>query len=165
MRYITTIGDKQYTIDINDTSTIVVDGETFDLDSQGLANTAMNSIILNGHSFDVDISEHEDVYQVMLKGLMYNVKVEDQRTRRLAGMKRSMTEAVGEILIKAPMPGVIVEIPVKVGQTVLKGEVIVILESMKMQNEFKSPKEGTIKSIRVKTGDKIDKNIVMLSVD
>ena len=165
MRYITTIGEKEYTIDINDNKTIVVDGEIFELDSQGLANTAMNSIILNGHSFDVDISEHDDLYQVMLKGLMYDVKVEDQRTRRLAGMKRSMTEAVGEVLIKAPMPGVIVELPVEVGQSVSKGDVVIILESMKMQNEFKSPKDGAIKSIRVKVGDKIDQNTVMLSVD
>lgn len=165
MRYITTIGEQEYTIDINDDKTIVVDGEAFELDSQGLANTALNSIILNGQSFDVDISEHDDLYQVMLKGLMYDVQVEDQRTRRLAGMKRSMSETVGEALIKAPMPGIIVEIPVEVGQAVSKGDVVIILESMKMQNEFKSPKDGNIKSIRVKMGDKIDQNTVMLSVD
>jgi biotin carboxyl carrier protein len=71
---------------------------------------------------------------------------------------------VGEVLIKAPMPGVIAHVFVEEGQAVTKGEVVVILESMKMQNEFKSPKDGTIKSVRIQAGDKIDQQAIMVTI-
>ncbi len=164
MKYITTINDKQYTIDINDYEHITIDGEIFDINLTTLSDTGLVSLIMNGHSFDVNIDENNDHYAVMLKGMLYDAQVEDERTRRLAGMKRGMTEAVGEVLIKAPMPGVIVDVPVEVGQSVTKNQVVIILESMKMQNEFKSPKDGTVKSVRVSAGQKVDQNAVMISV-
>ncbi len=164
MKYITTVDGTQYTIDINDDRHITVNGKTYEIDFTSLSRTGLASLILDGQSFDVDIAENTDTYAVMLKGVLHDVQVEDERTRRLAGMKRSMSEAVGEVLIKAPMPGVIVEIPVEVGQEVAKNQVVAVLESMKMQNEFKSPKNGVVKSVRVKAGDKIDQNTVMVSV-
>ena len=164
MRYITTVDGTQYTIDINDDRHVIVNGKTYAIDFTSLSHTGLASLILEGQSFDVDIAENTDAYTVMLKGVLHDVQVEDERTRRLAGMKRSMADVVGEVLIKAPMPGVIVEIPVEVGQEVAKNQVVAILESMKMQNEFKSPKDGVVKSVRVKPGDKIDQNTVMVSV-
>ncbi len=164
MKYITTVDGTQYTIDINDDQHITINGKTYAIDFTSLSQTGLASLILDGQSFDVDIAEHEENYAVMLKGVLHDVQVEDERTRRLAGMKRSMAEAVGEVLIKAPMPGVIVDVPVEVGQSVAKNQVVAILESMKMQNEFKSPKDGVVKSVRVKPGDKIDQNTVMVSV-
>lgn len=164
MKYITTVDGTQYTIDINDDHHITINGKRFDVDMTMLSHTGLASLILNGQSFDVDIDERDRVYQVMLKGVLHDVTVEDERTRRLAGVKGGLKEAVGEILIKAPMPGVIVEIPVQVGDVVTKNQVVAVLESMKMQNEFKSPKDGTVKSVRVTAGDKIDQNTVMVSV-
>ncbi len=164
MKYITTVDGTQYTIDINDDYHVTINGKRFDVDVTTLSHTGLVSLILNGHSFDVDIDERDSAYQVMLKGVLHDVTVEDERTRRLAGVKGGLKEAVGEILIKAPMPGVIVDIPVKVGDAVTKNQVIAILESMKMQNEFKSPKDGTVKSVRVKPGEKVDQNAVMVSV-
>ena len=164
MKYITTVDGTQYTIDINDDHHITINGKRFDVDMTMLSHTGLASLILNGQSFDVDIDERDRVYQVMLKGVLHDVTVEDERTRRLAGVKGGLKEAVGEILIKAPMPGVIVEIPVQVGDVVTKNQVVAVLESMKMQNEFKSPKDGTVKSVRVTAGEKIDQNTVMVSV-
>ena len=64
----------------------------------------------------------------------------------------------------APMPGLVVAVPVEEGQEVQKGEDLIILESMKMQNELKAPRDGTISRIRVGPGDSVDQNQVLLTL-
>lgn len=164
MKYIATVDDHEFTIDVNDDGYVEIDGERYAINFQGLSSTSMYSLIIDGHSYDTDIEGDADLYHVMLKSNVYEVRVEDERTRRLTGVKGSLKEAVGEVLIKAPMPGVIVSILVSEGQTVAKNDVVIILESMKMQNEFKAPKDGVISSVRIKAGDKVDQNAIMLTI-
>ena len=68
----------------------------------------------------------------------------------------------GDIHVKAPMPGLVVSIPVAEGQDVVSGENLIILESMKMQNELKAPRDGVISRLRVKSGDNVESNQVLL---
>jgi biotin carboxyl carrier protein len=62
------------------------------------------------------------------------------------------------------MPGLVVAIPVAEGQPVQKGQVLLILESMKMQNELKSPRDGTVGRLRVKPGETVEQKQTLLSV-
>ncbi|MEM7032818.1 MAG: biotin/lipoyl-containing protein [Chloroflexota bacterium] len=164
MKYITTIGDEEFVIDINDDGHISIDGEELGVDIQGIPETQLYSLIVDGHSYEAAIDTNDGFYNVTLKSTVYEVKVEDERTRRLAGITGGDTGNVGEILVKAPMPGIIVSIPVEVGQEVHSGDIVAVLESMKMQNEFKSPKDGVISSIRVQEKDKVDQNAIMLTI-
>ena len=70
----------------------------------------------------------------------------------------------GEFILKAPMPGLVVAVPVGEGQEVKKGQVILILESMKMQNELKAPRDGVIQRIKVKAGESVEQKQTLLSV-
>jgi biotin carboxyl carrier protein len=70
----------------------------------------------------------------------------------------------GEFLLKSPMPGLVVAIPVEEGQEVKKGQVLLILESMKMQNELKAPRDGVVHRIKVKTGETVEQRQTLLSV-
>lgn len=67
----------------------------------------------------------------------------------------------GETPITAPMPGKITKILAKAGQTVKKGEVLMLLEAMKMQNEIGAPAAGTVKSINVSAGENVKPGQVM----
>ncbi len=67
--------------------------------------------------------------------------------------------------IKAPMPGMVLQVMVQNGQPIKKGDAIVVLEAMKMENILKSPSDGTIKNILVVTGDKVEKNQVMVNFE
>ena len=67
--------------------------------------------------------------------------------------------------IKAPMPGMVLHVMVQNGQPIKKGDAIVVLEAMKMENILKSPSDGTIKNILVVTGDKVEKNQVMVNFE
>lgn len=164
MKYITTIDSQEYTIDVNDDGHVQIDGQTFNVDFCGLPDTSLYSLIMNGQSYDIDIDRNEAQFNVTVKSVFYEVKVEDERTRRLAGLRGGLSEAVGEIFIKAPMPGVVAAIPVAEGQSVAKNDVVIILESMKMQNEFKAPRDGVINRIRVQKGDRVEQNAIMLSI-
>jgi len=70
----------------------------------------------------------------------------------------------GEFLLKAPMPGLVVSIPIEEGYEVKKGQVLLILESMKMQNELKSPRDGKVNRIKVKAGESVEQRQTLLSV-
>lgn len=164
MKYLTTIGDNQFTIDINRDGQITIDGVNIRVDMQQMLDTTMHSIIVDGKSHDVRMKEGDGLYEVQLSGEIFEVIVEDERTRRLAGVKSSLEAVTGEAIIKAPMPGVVVEVAVKAGQAVVQGDILVILESMKMQNEFKAPRTGQVHAVRVAPGDKVDQGMIMVTI-
>lgn len=164
MKYVTNIGSEQFTIEINQSGEITVNGEVIVVDMQNMEDTTMYSMIIEGESHDIRMNEGDGFYEVQVSGEIYHVEVEDERSRLLASIKRGPALDSGEIHIKAPMPGVVVEIGVKVGQKVVKGDIVAVLESMKMQNEFKAPRDGVVHAIRVKRGDTVDQNEVMISL-
>jgi acetyl/propionyl-CoA carboxylase alpha subunit len=164
MKYVTAVGDQQFTIDINHSGEVTVNGEVINVDMLQMQDTTMYSMIIDGQSHDVRMNEGDGVYIVQLGGAILEVIVEDERTRRLAGLRSSPAAVTGEVVIKAPMPGVVVDILVAEGQEVEQGDVVVVLESMKMQNEFKAPRAGRVHLVRVSLGDKIEQNGVMLTI-
>jgi len=164
MKYIATIGDQEFTVDVNREGEVTVDGKVYAVDIQGVDNHSLYSIIIDGKSHDVFIDERDEDYLVVMWGGLFEVKVQDERTRRLAGLKRSPVAPVGEVLIKAPMPGVVTKVQVSKGQSVETGDIVVVLESMKMQNEFKAPRPGTVHNVRVKAGDRVDQDQIMVTI-
>jgi biotin carboxyl carrier protein len=101
----------------------------------------------------------------MLRGQLYQIDIEDERQRRLRMASGGVSTQSGELKLKAPMPGLIVDVPVEEGQEVAKGDNLIILESMKMQNEIKSPREGKIARVNVNAGDSVNQNQVLLILD
>lgn len=164
MKYITTVGDEQFIVEINQRGEITVNDQVLNVDLQQMPDTTMYSMIIAGESHDVRMSEGDGFYEVQVSGDIFQVVVEDERTRLLAGLKRGPGAGTGEVLVKAPMPGVVVEIPVVKGQKVFKGDIVLVLESMKMQNEFKAPRDGEVHSIRVESGQTVEQNTVMLTI-
>jgi biotin carboxyl carrier protein len=164
VKYIATIEDKEYVIEINRAGEVTVNGVPHVVDMQSIGQSSLFSLLVDGRSYDVYIDEQEERYLLVMQEGIFEVKVEDERTRRLAGLQRAPVAPVGEVLIKAPMPGVVVDVPVVVGQEVAAGERVVVLESMKMQNEFKSPRGGVVRSVRVKVGDRVEQNQILITI-
>ena len=76
------------------------------------------------------------------------------------GMKNGATGKVNNI--KAPMPGLIIDLRVKEGDKVMPGDALLILEAMKMENMIKASAESIVKSVKVKKGDSVEKNQVLI---
>ena len=73
--------------------------------------------------------------------------------------------AAGAVAVKAPMPGNILDVKVKAGASVKAGDVLVILEAMKMENEILAPQDGTVASVNVNKGDTVNSGDVLVSMN
>ena len=164
MKYITTIDDKQFTVEIIDEKHVSVDGRVYEIDFESVSGQPVYSLIVNGRSHESYIYQGDDNWQVLMQGRLYPVQVEDEREQRLRAAAGGGIVETGEYHLRAPMPGLVVTVPVTEGQSVKKGQVILILESMKMQNELKSPRDGTIGRIRVRPGESVEQKQTLLSV-
>jgi biotin carboxyl carrier protein len=162
MKYIATVGDKKYEIEIRSSGEIILDGEQLTADFQSVADQPIYSLLLEGQSFEASIYPTDQAIQVLLHGQLIDVEVEDERQRRLRETSGGQVIQSGDLHMKAPMPGMVVSIPVEEGQEVASGENLIILESMKMQNELKAPRDGMISRLRVKQGDRVDQHQILL---
>lgn len=164
MRYVTTIEEKDYQVEILDERHIVLDGETYTVDFNAIDDQPVFSLLIDGKSFEAYVYPSFDSWQVLLRGHSYTSQVVDERERNLRAAAGSSVSEREEYHLKAPMPGLVVAIPVEEGAQIDKGEVLLVLESMKMQNELRSPRPGRVARLRVKPGDSVEQNQTILSV-
>jgi biotin carboxyl carrier protein len=164
MKYATTIGEREYIVELLDDQHVSVDGVLYEINFTQVGEQPVYSLLVNGRSFDAHVYPDEAIWQVVFQGQMYTAQVEDEREKRLRAALGGAASDQGEFHLKAPMPGLVVAVPVGAGQAVQKGDVLVILESMKMQNELKAPRAGTVTRLRVAPGDRVEKKDTLLSV-
>ncbi|MBX7213826.1 MAG: biotin/lipoyl-binding protein [Thermoflexales bacterium] len=164
MKYVTAVGEKSFTIDINEAGSINVNGQPRALDFQSIDNGGLYSVLVDNKSFEALVEQGEGEYRVLIAGTLYHVKVVDERAKRLAEAGGAFTPTSGELTIKSPMPGLIVAIPVKDGDVVKKGQVLIVLESMKMENELKAPRDGTVTAIKVTPRQAVEQGQALLTL-
>jgi biotin carboxyl carrier protein len=165
MKYVTTVNEKEYNIEVVDEHHVRIGDRLIQVNFEPVSGQPVFSLIMDGKSYESFVYEGEDEdWQVLLRGRLFQVRVEDEREKRLRVAAGGGVSEGGEYMMKAPMPGLIVALSVEEGQDVEKGQVLVILESMKMQNELKSPRAGKIGRIRVKAGESVEQKQTMLSI-
>ena len=165
MKYVTTIGEREFEVEILDEHQVNVDGVTYRVDFEAVSGQPVFTMLVDGKSYEAHIFEDREVLQVLLQGALYTATVEDERERRLRAAAGAATMEGGEYILKAPMPGLVVKIPVEVGKEVEKGEVLIILESMKMQNELKAPRDGKVSRVQVKEGESVEQRQTLLGLE
>jgi len=145
--------------------TIEVDGKIYEVDLVKVGNGEY-SALYKGKSYNIEVIESRDAkrYSVNTFYFSYDIEVIDAESRYMlsredAGMHH------GENIIRSPMPGKVVKIPVNIGDVVEKGQTVIIVSAMKMESEFKAGKDGTVVEIPVKEGDTIDGNQVMVVIE
>ncbi len=168
MKYFATIDNQTYEINVEGSGTITVDGVDVTADMQRIGRLDLYSLLVENESHEVFVeagsANQPNVYGVLVSGERYLVKVQDERSRRLALADRSVKPPPGELIIKAPIPGLVIKVGVTPGQVVAEGDSLVILEAMKMENELRAPREGTVHEVRVGPGDQVALGQVLLSI-
>jgi len=164
MKYITTIGDREFTIVIDRDDEITVDGVHYEVDFRQLQEASVISMLLNSRSFEAIVEQRNDKWEVLIHGDLFSVEVQDERSYRLRQARGEKELVSGEVTMKAPMPGIIVAVLVKSGDIVESGQTVVILESMKMENELRSPLNGTVRDVHVAPGDSVEKLQLLVSI-
>lgn len=143
---------------------ITIDGQAIDKDLVRIDNRTFH-IIHKGKSYHaelVSINRDDKTCAVKVGTNIYSMQITDQYDELLhqLGMDNLTANKISEI--KAPMPGLVIRILATEGDQVEKGGNLFVLEAMKMENVIKSVSDVKIKSIKVKAGDKVEKNQVVM---
>jgi biotin carboxyl carrier protein len=165
VKYITTIGDRSFHVEVIDERHILLDGKPYEVDFTAIGNQPVYSLLINGRSLEANAFPTGEGWQVLLHGKMFEAHVEDEQAVHVRAFAHAAEESKGEFFLRAPMPGLVVSLPVHLGAEVTKGATLVILESMKMQNELRSPKDGRIQEIRIQPGQAVEQNQVLVVVE
>ncbi len=161
MKYVTLINDRSYEIEIDQEGKVLVNGEERDVDFLNLGGDLF-SVITEHRSLEAVINDDEGAVAVMMSGRQFEAQVLDERAMLM--MQRRGTQATGSGEVKAPMPGLIVAVTAERDANVAKGDTVVVLESMKMQNELKAPIDGAVRAIHVEAGQAVDKNELLVEI-
>lgn len=161
MKYTTVINEQTYEIEIQRDGAVLVNGKRYEVDFLELGDSLF-SVITDTRSLELAITEEQGNYEVLMEGRLYEAQVLDERALLMLNRKGGLQLGSGEV--HAPMPGLIVEVTVEVGAEVTEGETVVVLESMKMQNELKAPRAGVVQTINCAAGDTVNKNDLLVIV-
>ncbi|GAB3541001.1 acetyl-CoA carboxylase biotin carboxyl carrier protein subunit [Pontibacter brevis] len=163
MLQVKTANDKTWQVGIKN-DTVTLNGAPFNWDISPIGPNTYH-IIKDARSYTAELvsaNYEEKTFTFKINGVSQTVRVKDRFDLLLdkLGMSDANAKKVNDV--KAPMPGLILEIKVKPGQEVKKGEPIMILEAMKMENILKSPGDGVVKEIKVEEKQNVEKNQVLI---
>jgi len=158
--------EKSFNIDFKD-NTILVDNTILSLDMEKI-NDKTYHIIKDYKGFSVEILNIDTTkkeVEMCLNNKVVTIQIKDDMDLLLEKMGMSAASLNKVANIKSPMPGLVLDIKVVVGDTVEKGTPLLILEAMKMENIIKSIGEGVVKAINIKQGQAVEKNEILLEME
>jgi biotin carboxyl carrier protein len=183
MPYISTVNEHPYRVAIgeyNQQRDITIDGTAYTIDWRFIAPLAADgkgqpniggrySLLIAGKSYEIvarrvhkPAEGGSETYEITCEEQRFEVQVEDEREKALASVKSALDS--GEAQVRAPMPGLVIGVPVEVGASVVHGQTVVILEAMKMENDLAAPRAGTIKAIKVGQGQTVNQGDILLVI-
>lgn len=166
MNYIVNLGDKEVVVGVEDSGIaqfkVVVGEDEVKVDAHRVEPNTW-SIIVDNRTYEADLVVSEEAIEVHIRGDMYPLKVinEQRKALRRAG---EIAEG-GKQLLTAPMPGKVIKILVDEGEEVGAQQGLIIIEAMKMENEFKSSAPGKVKEVFISEGDVVDSGDKLLLIE
>ena len=160
--YSTYVNGEELEITVHPDGSVETEGERFHVDLRHISDEVVYSMIIEGRSHEVYATLEDGTWRILLDGERYEVEVEDERTKRIKGLAGPDKKLVGDVQIKAPMPGLVVKVLVEEGQAVAANSPLVILEAMKMENELRAPRAGVVKEVRVAPQQAVELQEVLL---
>ena len=180
MRYIVTIAGQQHTIAVEEdgherTAQVgdhqlhadwrAVGGATLPAAESGTPRAGHYSLLIGDRSYDIYVrslplaADESDsaahTFEVTVGAQSYTLEVQDERAQALASLVGA-AHISGDVTIRAPMPGLVSNVLLAEGDVVERGQAIIVLEAMKMENDLSAPRPGVVKSIRVTKGQTVN---------
>ncbi|MHC4956256.1 MAG: acyl-CoA carboxylase biotin carboxyl carrier protein subunit [Planctomycetota bacterium] len=168
MKYYARIGDREVECLVEAVEGkifVTVEGRRYRADLRHLPRARAYSLLIDGSSFEFTVDETDGELELSGGAGTFVVGVEDARTHAARAKTASARGVGGPRLVKAVMPGIVREVCVAVGDTVAKGDALLILEAMKMQNEIRADHDGTVKSVLVVAEETVDKGAKLIEVE
>ena len=173
MRYIVTVDDISYQIEVERDEAqgwrVLLNDIPVPVERVEIAK-GHYSLLIGEHSFEIFMravpsegSNNAQSFEVLLNGIPRTVAVVDERRHTLAGLAKAAGDS-GEVTVKAPMPGLIADMLVAVGDSVERGQRVVVLEAMKMQNDLLAPRAGIIRAVKAAAGQAVNQGQPLLII-
>lgn len=160
--------EKKYKVKVDDAFDYEFTREQIDsLDAQPLQGKAWH-VLQDNRSFRAEIINSNFLrknYRVKINSNTYYVDISDELDLLIEDMGLGLGSSHLINDIKAPMPGMILEVNVEEGDEVKEGDYLLVLEAMKMENTLSAPRDGKIKSVSVEKGETVDKNQLLIEME
>lgn len=165
MKYSARVQEREITVSLEDRGGRVemsIDGRSVDFRYTTRGNKHRFLMLIDSMSYDVEVNRKDGKFSVFILGKEFEVNAEDERLpklREVAGLDMS-GDGLKEII--SPMPGLVTQVLKSKGERIARGEGIVIMEAMKMENELKALSDGEIDEILVKPGQSVEKGACLV---
>lgn len=146
---------------------VEIDGRVLLVDSHTLGNPDTYSLLIDHRSFLIEsapVRPERGEYFARVMGRHYDVEVLDELLLAVRDAERA-TEQAGGHTVKAPMPGLVVEVKVAPGDRVAAGDAVVVMEAMKMRNELSSEVAGSVTAVNVVVGAKVESQTPLVTIE
>jgi biotin carboxyl carrier protein len=163
--FVVTFGNRKTTVGISENSEVSLGDKKYHYE---VIELGKNDFVLRIANKIYEISakrKDTDQYSVFINGKVIDVTVRTGLQERASSLIEQSSEFNHKMEVKAPMPGMILKVKKNVGENVEKGDSIIILEAMKMENDIKSPFSGSIKEVKVTENTPVDKGAILFTVE
>lgn len=143
---------------------VLVDGVPHRADVETVEGTGLYSLLLDRRSVSFAARFDDGAAVLQFHDREVRVPVEDERTREAHRATAGTKKAAGQGVVKAVMPGVVKDVRVAEGTVVALHQPLLVLEAMKMENEIRAPRAGTVKTVHVAAGQAVEKGATLVTI-
>lgn len=143
---------------------ILLNGKTVEADTVDLGNGHFH-MLLNGKGYNISVITEGEQMKVCVNGCWMEVGIKSESDLLLESLGINKLRKATSTALKAPMPGLVLRLLVNAGETVVKGQPLVVLEAMKMENILKAPHDAVVKSVKATQGTAVEKNTELIEFE
>jgi biotin carboxyl carrier protein len=165
VKYIVTIAGRELEVEV-DGDQVTVAGRQHTAALSTAPGTPVRQLLLDGRAESLAVEgSGSGRWSITRGGERWETEVLDERTRHIRSLTGGGNQARGPAALKAPMPGLVVRVHVEAGASVAVGAGVVVLEAMKMENELRAAMTATVRAVRVKPGEAVEKGQVLVEFE
>lgn len=162
-RYVVSVAGETHEVVVSPDADVVIDGRSHRASLSGCGPTGMRTLFLDGKPGAVHATAlGGGLWELDLDGESVTVEVLDARAARVKALSGSVGSDRAAAALKAPMPGLVVQVAVKSGEVVEPGATVVIVEAMKMENELRAAAEARVERVLVAPGEAVEKGQILV---
>ena len=167
MKYVVQLNDERKTVTLGPEGVRYDDATPLHAQLSDIEGSPIRMVKIGTQVYRVVVQRRQGRgrYTLWIDGYRFEAEALDERTRAIRDLSAASTGPVGPAPVRAPMPGLIVRVNVKAGDTVQAGQGLVVMEAMKMENELRTTAAGRVRSVEVTPGTAVEKGALLVALE